>query len=335
MDDMTDLMAGDAILWRRLEAFAESRLSPDLTTSSRLRARVLAVAHRQAGLARADAGLTVLSGPAATTGTPLLAARAQELLSAAGHRRRRRLQRVTGVVVAASLAAVLAVGGVLAARPAGLLYDARVWAETLTLPSDPSERALAELGRLEQRLREAAEANRSGDAVGVAAALEAYASILDQASAAAILAGDAIATAVIQTGVGRNLEVLRGLVDRVPHDASTAIWRALDAAIARSAATVDRIDASRPGGDGNGAGSGQPAADPAPAATKSPTAKPTPGSTPEPTPRAKPNDLATPKPTKTPGGVPPPPADDDQGGSSPTSPPNPRGGPPNQGGPPN
>ena len=327
MDDMTDLMAGDAILWRRLEAFAESRLSPDLTTSSRLRARVLAVAHRHADLARADAGLTVLSGPAATTGTPLLAARAQELLSAAGHRRRRGLQRVVGVVVAASLAAVLAVGGVLAARPAGLLYDARIWAETLTLPSDPSERAVAELGRLEQRLREATEASRSGDAAGAIAALEAYQSILDQASAAAILAGDDVATAVIQTGVGRNLEVLRGLVDRVPEQASTAISRALDAAIARSAATVDRIDASRPGGsDGSGAGPGQPAADPTPRATKSPTSKPTP----DPTPRAKPTDEATPKPTKTPGG-PPPPADDDQGGSQPTNSPKPRGGPPNQG----
>ena len=51
-------------------AYAEVRLSPDLATSSRLRARVLAVAHRQADLARADASLTVLSGadPAAIDG---------------------------------------------------------------------------------------------------------------------------------------------------------------------------------------------------------------------------------------------------------------------------
>jgi hypothetical protein len=325
MDDMIDLMAGDVILWRRLEAFAEARLSPDLTTSSRLRARVLAVAHRHADLARADAGLTVLSRPEGTTGTPLLAARAQELLSAAGHRRRRRLQRAVGVVLAATLAAALAVGGVLAARPAGFLYDPRVWAETLTLPSDPSERAVAELDRLEQRLREAAEASRSGDVAGVTDALEAYQSILDQAWAAAILAGDEVATAVIETGVGRNLEVLRGLVTRVPEHASTAISRALDAAIARSAAAVDRTDTSRPGSsNGSGAGPGQPAAEPEPLATNDPTATPTT----EPTPRARPTHEATPKPTKTPDGATPPP--DDQGGSEPTNSPKPRGGPPNQ-----
>jgi hypothetical protein len=324
MDDMTDLMAGDVMLWRRLDAFAEARLSPDLTTSSRLRARVLAVAHRRADLARADAGLTVLSRPEGTTGTPPLAARAAELLSAAGHRRRRRLQRAVGVVLAATLAAVLAVGGVLAARPAGFLYDARVWAETLTLPSDPSERAVADLDRLEQRLREAAEASQSGDAAGVTAALEAYQSIMDQASAAAIMAGDEVATAVIETGVGRNLEVLRGLVERVPDRASTAISRALDAAIARSAAAVDRIGASRPGPNGNGAVPGQPAADPTPHATKSPTARPTP----EPTPRARPTHAATPKPTKTPGDVTPPP-DDGEGGYQPTNSPEPHGGPPN------
>ena len=60
MDDMIDLMDANALLGRRLEAYAESRLSPDLATSSRLRARVLAVAHRQAALARADAALTIV-----------------------------------------------------------------------------------------------------------------------------------------------------------------------------------------------------------------------------------------------------------------------------------
>ena len=49
MDDaMMDLMAEHGLLRRRLEAYAETRLSPDLAASSRMRARVLAVAHRQA-----------------------------------------------------------------------------------------------------------------------------------------------------------------------------------------------------------------------------------------------------------------------------------------------
>jgi len=60
-DEMIDLMAGDARLRRRIDAYAELRLSPDLATSSRIRARVLAVAHRQADLARADAALTIVT----------------------------------------------------------------------------------------------------------------------------------------------------------------------------------------------------------------------------------------------------------------------------------
>ena len=60
MDDMIELMDANGLLGRRLEAYAEFRLSPDLATTRRLRARVLAVAHRQASLARADAALSVL-----------------------------------------------------------------------------------------------------------------------------------------------------------------------------------------------------------------------------------------------------------------------------------
>ena len=56
---MIDLMAGDAELARRLTAFAETRLTPDLGATSRMRAKVLATAHRQADLTRADARLAV------------------------------------------------------------------------------------------------------------------------------------------------------------------------------------------------------------------------------------------------------------------------------------
>jgi hypothetical protein len=301
MNDMTDLTMGDAMLWRRLEAYAEFRLSPDLTTSSRLRARVLAVAHRHADLARADAGLTLLSRPAAAAGALQLARRADELLVAAGRRRRRRLQRAAAVVLAASLGAGIAAGGALAARPGGPMYEARLWAETLTLPGDPSARALAELHRLEERLREATEASRSGDANGAMVALTAYGTIMDQASAAAILAGDEVAAAVLETGVGHNVEVLQALVGKVPEQASLAISQALDAAIARSAAAVDRIDASRPdNGSGSGGGVGQPGSGPAAHPTKAPAAKQTAAPTATPTPKPKPTHDATPKPTKAP-----------------------------------
>lgn len=313
MDEMIDLTAGDALVWRRLEAYAESTLSPDLATSSRLRARVLAVAHRQAALARADAGLTVLARPEGAVVAPTFSPRAQQLARASRRGHGWTWKRAAVVVLAASLAMGVTVGGVFAARPGAPLYEARVWAETLTLPAHPSARAVAELERLKARLREIAEAGRSGDAASATAALTAYQIIVDEASAAAILAGDDVAAAILETGVGHNVEVLQALMAKVPTHASAAISRAVDAAIARSAAAVDRIQASRPaGGPGNGAGGGHPGAQPTPRATKAPTAvpattepKPTPTPTAEPSPTPartpKPNDDGGPHPSGPPG----------------------------------
>ena len=67
---MIDLMAGDIRLRRRLEGYAELRLSPDLTATSRMRARVLAHAHRQADLVRADAALTIVPSSASMNVAP-------------------------------------------------------------------------------------------------------------------------------------------------------------------------------------------------------------------------------------------------------------------------
>ena len=48
---------------------------------------------------------------------------------------------------------LIAVGGALAASGAGgPLYPARVWIETVALPSDPGARAAAELTRLQSRM---------------------------------------------------------------------------------------------------------------------------------------------------------------------------------------
>jgi len=301
-DQLIDRVAGDEML-RRLEAYAETRLSPDLTASSRLRARVLAVAHRHAALARADAALTVLSRPEGISGADAMPGLAVGGTRAPARRRRGRWQRAAGVVLAASLGTGLAVGGAVAARPGAPLYDTRLWAETLALPRDPSARAVAELGRLGERLQEIAEASRSGDAAGATAALTAYEDIVVQASVSAILAGDEVAAAVLETGVGRNVAVLQALAAKVPANASGAIGRAVEAAIARSADAIDRIGASRPGGGpGDGAGSGPPGTDGGakPHATKSPTSEPTPASGSTATPKPKPTHKATPEPTATP-----------------------------------
>lgn len=300
MDDMMETMSGDAILERRLMAYAETRLTPDLATSSRLRARVLAVAHRQAALARGDAGLTVLSRPdvsAAIASLPLSSA-AQARHRASGRGRVGRRQRALGALLAATLGIGVLAGGAFAARPGGPLYDARLWAETLTLPSDPSARALAELDRLEARLREASEASRAGDTASLTAALAAYESIVTEASAAAILSDDDVASAVVATGVGRNIQVLQALLDRVPSQASDAISRALNAAITRSNDAVDRIGASRGTNGGNGNGPSHPGGGPAVGPTKEPAAKPTPKATAKPT--ARPTAKATAQPTPAP-----------------------------------
>jgi hypothetical protein len=262
-DEMIDLMTGDARLRARLEAYAEIRLTPDLATSSRIRARVLAVAHRQADLARADAALAVVTAATERGAMP-------------ARRRGARWRRPLVALLAASLAIGAAAGSAFAARPGGSLYESRLWLETLTLPSDPSQRALAELDRLEQRLNEAAEAVAHGDMRAAAAALAAYERIMDEASSAAIAAGDDVAAAVLQTGVGHNLDVLQALILAVPDQAADAIERAVLHAIDRTDRAIERIDRVQRG----------PGSDPnvAPPALRTP--KPTQAPTPEPMPKA-------------------------------------------------
>jgi hypothetical protein len=277
MDDgMIDLMAGDTRLRRRLEGYADARLTPDAATATRMRARVLAVAHRRAELARADAALTVV--------------RTAVLVPTAASPRRRGTWRRTGtVLLAAALALGVGTGTALAARPGGALYETRLWVETLTLPGDPSQRALAELGRLDARLSEAAEAVHAGNAPAAASALTAYEQIVQEASSAAISSGDDVASAVFKTGVGHNVEVLQALVTSVPDQAADAIAAAIARAIARSDGALDAIDHGRNGSSGRPGD--QPAGQPGGPASK-PTKAP-PERTPAP----------TPKPTKTTGGA--------------------------------
>jgi hypothetical protein len=270
-EGMIDLIAGDVRLRRRLEAYADARLTPDAATAARIRARVLAVAHRRAELARADAALTVVrTAPQREIDTPR-------------HRRGTR-RRAATALLAAALAVGLAAGTTLAARPGGALYEARLWVETVTLPRDPSERALAELQRLDARLAEAAEAIRAGDTSAAVSALAAYEQIVDEATAAAVGSGDEVASAVLRTGVGHNVEVLQALVTSVPDQAADAIAGAIVRAIARSDGAIHAIEDGQNGS--NGRPGGQPAGQPGgpdakptkapPDPTRAPTPKPTP-----------------------------------------------------------
>jgi uncharacterized membrane protein YgcG len=243
---MIDMMAGDLRLRRRLEAYAESRLSPDLATTSRMRARVLAHAHRRADLARADAALTIVRPGAADE---------QRARRSAAARRT-----AISLVSAAALAVAMVGGAAAASQAGGALYDARLFVEEITLPAEPSERAIAELDRLSQRLAEADAAARAGDHAAAGAALTAYERIVAEASSEVFAADDPVAAAALETGIGRNVEVLQALIARVPAQAREAISRAVERAIERSANAIDRVhDVNKPtpsvGGGSNGGGS--------------------------------------------------------------------------------
>jgi hypothetical protein len=305
MDDaMLDLMADHGGLRRRLDAYADARLSPDLTATTRMRSRVLAVAHRQSALARSDAALALIPDP---LHLPAAAPRRATIRRAS----RSALRRAATVVLAAGLALASVSAVALAARPGGGLYDVRVWAETITLPSDPGERALRELDRLRTRLAEIASATAGGDADAAQAALLAYQQILAQATADALAADDDIAQVVLMEGVADNIAVLAALVDRLPAGGSEAVERAIERAIERSNDAIESFGPGHGGGsdggtdNGNGVPGGQNATPgptapdaPEPAATPKPTKTPRPEATPKPEATLKPE--ATPKPTAPP-----------------------------------
>lgn len=272
-DEMLDLTAGNAMLRRRLDAYADARLSPDEAATSRMRARVMAVAHRQAAFARTGAGLTVISNRPAARRRP---------------DRRPPALRAAGVLVAAALGLSVAVGSALAADAGGALYPARLGLEVLFLPSDPGERAVAELERLEARLVEAGAASQRGDVAGMTAALQAYASILDVATDEAILADDPSSSALLETGVARNIAILQALLERAPEGAIGGLTRAIE----RSRSAIDGIpggsssnggSGGNSGGNSGGGGGSGPSHPTDPGATREP--KPTKASTPEPTAR--------------------------------------------------
>lgn len=300
MDDaMIDLMADDGMLRRRLDAYAEARLTPDLAAATRMRARVLAVAHRRSARGLGDAGLALLPTSEVEPRDTVTV----RSVARTGHRRGARRGRWLEVLLAATLALGAAAGTALAARPGGALYVARLWAETLTLPAEPPARAVAELWRLRDRLAEAEAATVAGDADGATAALRAYEWIVAEATAHAVAAGNGVAGAALETGVAEQVAVLQHLVTILPETAVPTIARALQHAIERSHDAIGTIHAAGSGGDGGDSGSG-----PGPTGTppEGPTAAPTQTVTETPTKEPKATEEPTPVPqtTERPGGKP-------------------------------
>ena len=302
-------MAADLEVERRLDDFARGRLTPSAASKARSRARVM----REARLAFADQ-----AARAATAGAQ---ADGKTALSAA---RRTHLRRGFALLAAAALSLVVVGGAFAASTAGGPLYGARVWLETVTLPTDVSARADAELVRLSTRLAELQAAVRSGDRAAVAAALVAYEQIADEA-----LAGAGTDQAVIDkltAALDRHVAVLERVASQVPPQAAASIAVNIQKAINHNDAAIERIQAGPNGGSNNGGathgdttnGSGtgaQPAAGSTDGASSSETAAPTPkvkptskanptaapaAATPAPTPKAPPK--PSPRPDKTPPG---------------------------------
>ncbi len=258
----------DMELEQRLDAYARARLSLAPDAAARIRAQVMGDAHLALGSAVTSRGLTAVAG---------------RPVSHASGWNRARLRRGGALLLAAGLAVGVLGGTAAAAQPGGPLYGQRLWVEEVTLPADPTQRAAAELRRLESRIGEIEAAAKNGDQGGVAAAITAYGQIADEALGGA--GTDASLLDLLRLALDRHLAVLQAAAATAPAEAQAAIERNIERAVERSDATLVKIGSRTPPLNGNqgGGSNGQPGvnqrpdathADPTPA-VKAPT--PTPG----------------------------------------------------------
>ncbi len=229
-------------LTRRLESYADARLSPSLMGTSRMRANVMNAALRRAALVAADPTLD----PRGVSTAILVFERARAAT--------RRWRRPAAVLMAACLTVAMVAGTALTAKPGGPLYATRIWIEMANLPARGIARAQAEISRLEARLQEAQQASAEGDGATVNAALAAYSVIVVEAAQGA--AGDPAASAAIETAVSRHVVVLTLLADTVPAAARAGIQNALTS----STKVLDDLDGTiSPKVRGPSSGAGAPA----------------------------------------------------------------------------
>jgi hypothetical protein len=228
-DDVIDQTeAGYMELARRLEAYADLRLSPSSAATTRIRTAVMNAAHRRAALMHADETFD-----AASETTSARAAERAQVASAGTSWRRPLAAILAGVFTLAILA-----GTAYGARPGGPLYAARLWTEMANLPADLVDRAEAEVNRLEERLQEAQQASTAGDASGTEAALVAYSKIVVEAAKGS--GGDPTASAALEVTVTRHVVVLTLMVDSVPSQARSAAEQALSS----STMALDDLDSA-------------------------------------------------------------------------------------------
>jgi len=217
-------------LARRLEAYADARLSPNIASTTRMRMSVMNAAHPRAARGPAD---DTFDAAAATTAT--LAADRR----GAGARSWRR---PVVAILATALTVGLLAGTVSASKPGGPLYATRLWIEMANLPAEVVARAQAEINRLDARIQEAQQASAAGDGPAVSAAMSAYSVIVVEAARGS--AGDPTANAAIEVTVTRHVLILTLMVDSVPSPARDAVNNALSS----SSKVLDDLDAAGPQG---------------------------------------------------------------------------------------
>jgi hypothetical protein len=298
-DEMNVSLGAELELERRLDRYAQVRLSPSPASVARMRARVM----REARLGFAEA---------AQARSLALAHGATSARGLGGERRV--LRRVGGLLAAACLTLGVAAGTMAASQAGGPLYGPRIGLEGLMLPSDPAARAAAEIGRLEARVAEFIAAAGHGDQPAVAAALDAYQAIAEEALSGA--GANAAVLATLQIALDRHIEILQAVVGQVPEQARPAIERNIERASDRNQVVLDRIDAATPG---------PPPRPGVPGGTPVDQKTPKPDRTPTPDPTAKPG--KTPKPTPEPVVIP---TDDPGPPATPTARPTPPAGPPSE-----
>ncbi len=266
-------------LARRLEAYADQRLSPSLAATTRMRTAVMTAAHRRAALIKADATFDAAGATTSARADQHLAAQA----ATASHSPWRR---PVAAVMVGCLSLALLAGTALAAEPGGPLYAVRIWTEMATLPANLADRAQAEIGRLQDRLDEAQRASDAGDVFGTEAALAAYSAIVVEAANGSD--GDPAASAAIALSIRDQMATLKLMLKDLPGPARAAAQAAL------SSSTTALGTLGGPSRDGGG---NQKVGVPGSGATGTPRPdKPT-TDTASPKPSASPNAAA---PTKTP-----------------------------------
>ncbi|HYM82755.1 MAG TPA: hypothetical protein VEY67_01215, partial [Candidatus Dormibacteraeota bacterium] len=217
-------------LARRLEAYAQARLRPDPVAMARMRSALVARA-RVEGAAPVDRAASGASGAVPHGGvTPF---------------RRRRVSRFATALLAAAALVAIVVGSAAASQAGAPLYGARLWVETITLPTSPDARADAQLARLDARISELRAALAAHDDGAASAALDAYRSILDDTMGDALDSGPSLER--IETAISKHLDVLRGLLATAPAQARDGLERAIE----RSDNGLQRLHERSAGEPGN------------------------------------------------------------------------------------